>query len=83
MTTILILAGFLATFGIAAVVIAVVIQKGCKNTAKTFHAVITYNDYIAGKSEIRLATLHEALTEEGYQLDGFDVYPRISKPLTK
>ena len=83
MTTILILAGFLATFGIIAVVIAVVIQKGRKNAAKTFHAVITPIDYLTGKSEIRLATLHNQLTEEGYQLDGFDVYPRISKPLTK
>ena len=83
MTTILILAGFLATFGVAALVIAIVLQRGCKNASKTFHTVITYNDYITGKSEIRLATLHEELTEEGYQLDGFDVYPRISKPLTK
>ena len=83
MTTILILAGFLATFGIIAVAIAIVISKGCKNVSKTFHAVITPIDYLTGKSEIRLATLLEELTEEGYQLDGFDVYPRISKPLIK
>lgn len=83
MTTILILAEFLATFGIIALVISIVLQKGRKNAAKTFHTAITYNDYITGKSEIRLAALHDELTEEGYQLDGFDVYPRISKPLTK
>ena len=83
MTTILILAVFLATFGIIAVVIAIILQRGCKNASKTFHTVITPIDYLAGKSEIRLATLHKQLTDEGYQLDGFDVYPRISKPLTK
>ena len=75
----LIMLGVLLTLLVGVLTIIVVYsRKGVKNAKESRSARITMHDYIAGKSELRIAELHKHYSDKGIALKGFIIYPIIN-----
>ena len=55
----------------------IILRIGAKKAKESIFARITMQDYMEGKTEIRIAELHKHYSDQNIRLKGFIVYPII------